>query len=78
MTSLSASFSAVRRTFVMFKVPLERAVFAFFKCVFNFGLLLAEDTLHSNTTSVSFQFQMPNCINFCYHVMCLLLTKDQN
>ena len=48
MTSLAASFSAVRRTFIMFKVPLKRAVLALFKYVFNFGLLLAEDTLHGN------------------------------
>ena len=50
MTSLAASFSTVRRTFVMFKVPLESAIFAPFKYVFNFGLLLAEDTLqlHGN------------------------------
>ncbi len=36
--SLVASFSIVRRTFVMPRVPLERAKFALSKYVFNYGL----------------------------------------
>ena len=32
----------------MSRVPLKRAWLALFKSVFNYGLLQAEDTLHSN------------------------------
>ena len=76
--SLSASFSTVRRTFVMSRVPLKRAWLALFKSGFNYGLLQAEDTLHSNTISLNFEFEISNSINLWCHVMCPLLRKDQN
>ena len=38
LQTLERSFSALRRTFVMNEVPLEKCLFAFSKYVINYGL----------------------------------------